>query len=107
MLLARECSSTGAGRMAASAFEVRPLSGSVGAELLGIDLSADLGHSVVAEIRQTWLKYGVIFFRDQDLPPSKFLAFAKRFGALVEYPFINGIPEIIPVIKLEHETRNF
>ena len=29
---------------------------------------------------------------------------------MVEYPFIKGIeglPEIIPVIKLEHETKNF
>ena len=52
----------------------------------------------------------MIFFRDQDLPPAKFLSFAKRFGEVVEYPFIKGIegfPEIIPVIKLEHETKNF
>src|SRR5262249_7192769 len=26
-----------------------------------------------------WLEHNVTFFRDQDLPPSKFLAFAKRF----------------------------
>jgi alpha-ketoglutarate-dependent taurine dioxygenase len=32
----------------------------------------------------------VVFFRDQDLPPAKFLAFAKRFGEVVEYPFIKG-----------------
>ena len=34
----------------------------------------------------------------------------SRFGKLVEYPFIKGIegfPEIIPVIKLEHEKSNF
>ncbi len=96
--------------MAASAFEVRPLSGSIGAEVLGIVLAGDLGHNIVADIRQTWLKHGVIFFRDQDLPPPEFFAFAKRFGAPVEYPFIKGIdrfPEIIPVIKLEHEKKNF
>jgi taurine dioxygenase len=96
--------------MTTNGFEVRPLSGSVGAEILGIDLAAEPGANVIGEIRQTWLKHGVIFFRDQDLPPAKFLSFAKRFGAVVEYPFIKGIegfPEIIPVIKLAHETKNF
>jgi taurine dioxygenase len=95
---------------AKNGFEVRPLSGSVGAEILGIDLSAGPGHNAIAAIRQTWLEHGVVFFRDQDLPPAKFLAFAKQFGDVVEYPFIKGIegfPEIIPVVKLEHETKNF
>jgi alpha-ketoglutarate-dependent taurine dioxygenase len=96
--------------MARNGFEVRPLSGSIGAEILGIDLDAELGHNVIVAIRQTWLDHGVIFFREQDLPPEKFLNFAKRFGEVVEYPFIKGIegfPEIIPVIKLEHEKHNF
>jgi taurine dioxygenase len=96
--------------MTGNGFEVRPLSGSIGAEILGIDLVAEPGENVIGEIRQVWLKHNVIFFRDQDLPPAKFLAFAKRFGDVVEYPFIKGIegfPEIIPVVKLEHETKNF
>ena len=96
--------------MGTNGFDVRPLSGSIGAEILGIDLATEPGHNVIAAIRQTWLAHGVIFFRDQDLPPAKFLGFAKRFGDVVEYPFIKGIegfPEIIPVVKLEHETKNF
>jgi alpha-ketoglutarate-dependent taurine dioxygenase len=96
--------------MARNGFGVRPLSGSIGAEILGIDLDAEPGHNVIAALRQTWLDHGVIFFREQDLPPEKFLNFAKRFGEAVEYPFIKGIegfPEIIPVIKLEHEKHNF
>ena len=96
--------------MAASSFEVRPISGSVGAEIRGIDLSEEPGHNVISAIRQAWLAHGVIFFREQDLPPAKFLAFAKRFGEVVEYPFIKGLedyPEIIPVVKLEHERHNF
>jgi hypothetical protein len=31
---------------------VRRLSGSIGAEILGIDLAAEPGHNVIAEIRQ-------------------------------------------------------
>ena len=96
--------------MVANSFEVRPISGSIGAVIQGIDLSEEPGHNVISAIRQAWLAHGVIFFREQDLPPAKFLAFAKRFGEVVEYPFIKGIegfPEIIPVVKLEHERQNF
>jgi len=96
--------------MAGNGFEVRRLSGAIGAEILGVDLSADPGHNTIAAIREVWLEHGVIFFRDQDLPPAKFLQFARHFGAPVEYPFVKGIEgfaEIIPVVKLEHETRNF
>ena len=52
----------------------------------------------------------MIFFREQHLAPEQFLGFARRFGEIVEYPFIKGIdgfPEITPVVKLEHERVNF
>jgi hypothetical protein len=42
--------------------------------------------------------------------PERFLAFARRFGEVVEYLFLKGfdrVPEIIPVVKLEHERVNF
>ncbi len=92
------------------ALDVRPLSGAIGAEIHGIDLSRDLDDATVAAIRQVWLQHQVIFFRDQDLPPAQFLGLARRFGTPVEYPFVKGIdgfPEVTPVIKLEHETMNF
>ena len=96
--------------MASNALDIRPVAGALGAEILGIDLGHDLGEESVAAIRAAWLKHLVIFFRDQTLPPERFLGVARRFGEAVEYPFIKGIegfPEITPVIKLEHETMNF
>jgi taurine dioxygenase len=90
--------------------DIRPAAGALGAEILGIDLSHDLGEESVAAIRAAWLKHLVIFFRDQTLAPERFLGVARRFGEAVEYPFIKGIegfPEITPVIKLEHEKMNF
>jgi taurine dioxygenase len=51
-----------------------------------------------------------VFFRDQHLDPPQFLAFARRIGEPVEYPFVKGIegfPEIIAVTKLPDETVNF
>jgi taurine dioxygenase len=96
--------------MAGRSFEVRRIAGAIGAEIHGVDLSQELDGDTVAAIRRVWLEHLVVFFRDQHLPPDRFLALARRFGEPVEYPFVKGIdgfPEIIPVVKLEHETVNF
>src|SRR4029453_8669362 len=90
--------------------EVRRIAGALGAEVHGVDLSAPLVADTAGEIRQALLEHLVIFFRDQDLTPAQFLAFARSIGTLVEYPFVKGIPdypEIIQVMKLEHERSNF
>ena len=89
---------------------VAPIAGALGAEIAGVDLAADLADETVAEIRRAWLQHLVVFFRDQRLGPREFLAFARRIGEPVEYPFVKGIegfPELIAVTKLPHETVNF
>jgi len=91
-------------------FQIRPLAGAMGAELLGVNLAADLPDTTIEAIRQAMLDHLAIFFRDQDLPSDRFIALARRLGTPVEYPFVKGIegyPEIIAVAKLEHETINF
>jgi taurine dioxygenase len=91
-------------------FSVQPIAGACGAMISGINLLEKISDEAIAEVRAAWLKHGVIFFRDQPLPPADFLAFANRFGEVVEYPFVKGIegfPLIIPVLKLEHERNNF
>ena len=89
---------------------IRPLAGAIGAEIAGIDLARELDADTVAAIREVWLDHLVIFFRDQELPPARLLAVARRFGKPIEYPFVKGIegfPEITPVVKLEDERVNF
>jgi taurine dioxygenase len=86
------------------------VAGALGAEISGVDLGADLADETVAEIRRAWLDHLVVFFRDQDLGPDAFMAFARRIGEPVPYPFVDGIegyPEIIAVAKLPQETVNF
>ena len=93
-----------------NSLEVEPISGALGAEIRGIDLGGALDGAAIAAIRRAWLENGVVFFRDQPLPEERFLAFARRFGEVIEYPFMKGLegfPEIIPVVKLEHERVNF
>jgi taurine dioxygenase len=93
-----------------TALDIRPIAGALGAEIHGIDLALELDSGTVAAIRRALLDHLVIFFRDQDLPPNRFLTFARHLGTPVEYPLVKGIegyPEIIRVAKLEHETVNF
>ena len=92
------------------ALAVHPVAGALGAEITGVDLSQELSGETLAAIRRAWLEHLVIFFRDQPLPPARFLAFARRFGEPIEYPFVKGLddfPEIIPVVKLANEKMNF
>jgi len=89
---------------------VAPVAGAIGAEIIGVDLAAAVDDETVAEIRRALLEHCVVFFREQFLAPEAFLAFARRIGEPVEYPFVQGIdgfPEIIAVTKLPHETVNF
>lgn len=88
---------------------VEPLAGSLGAVVTGVDL-ARVDDAAVAALRALWLEHLVLFFRDQDLDADAFLAFARRIGEPVRYPFVKGFdthPEIIEVAKLPHETVNF
>ena len=92
-----------------SRFEVRPTSGALGAELLGIDLSDSLDAESAADIRQTLNEHGVIFFRDQRLSPKQHIAFAERMGTININRFfktVPGYPQIAEVRKEPVHTTN-
>ena len=93
-----------------STLTVTPIAGALGAEISGVDLSADLNDEVVGEIRRAWLEHLVVFFRDQPIADDAFVAFARRIGDIGRYPFVTGLPghpEIIAVLKEPDETVNF
>src|SRR3984893_16634423 len=90
--------------------KVLPIAGALGAVIAGIDLSTDLSEETVSAIRRAGLEHLVVFFPDQNISSEQFLAFSRRFGRVIEYPLMKGLedyPEIIPVVKLEHERVNF
>jgi len=89
--------------------KVRPIAGALGAEIAEVDLRS-LSDDLVRRIRAAWLEHLVVFFREQSLTSEQYMAFARRMGRPIEYPFVKGIagfPEIIEVKKLEHEKVNF
>ena len=90
--------------------DVHPVSGALGAEITGVDISLPLDAEVVSEIRNALLSHLVIFFQNQIITPQQQLNFAEQFGIPMEYPQLKGLPEcplVTEVIKFEHETLNF
>ena len=78
-------------------FSVKKLSGCIGAELSGVDLTSDLDKSVLDEIEKLLLEHEVIFFRDQDISWQQHKEIAEHFGSLQSHPAYSspdGYPEI-------------
>jgi len=64
--------------------DVRPLGPTIGAEIRGVDCSADLDDETISAIRAIWLERLVVFFPEQELDDDSQIAFARRFGNLTE-----------------------
>lgn len=89
--------------------EVTPLSGALGARITGIEL-ADMDHAGFDEIHRALVDHLVLTFPDQKLEPGDQIAFARRFGKLMHYPFAKcmaGFPEITELISEPSDVFNF
>lgn len=91
---------------------VDPVSGALGAEVGGVDLTAaaTLDEATIGAIRAAWLEHHVLFFRDQDLTPEQLIAFGRRFGDLDTHPFVEGMdthPEVIEIVTEPDDRFNF
>ena len=89
--------------------EIRPISGALGAEILGVDLAAGVDEGTFDRIRATFREHGVIVIRDQHLTPEQHLAAARRFGKINVNRFftpVDGHPEIAEVRKEPDQKRN-
>jgi taurine dioxygenase len=65
---------------ASDKFQVRPLAPTVGAEIMGVDLSKPLSDEVFAKVLDTWHEKLVILLRDQHLTEDDQFRFGERFG---------------------------
>ena len=73
---------------------VEPLTASIGAELVGVNLArAAHDDGLFSEIRSLLLKHKVLFLRDQDISRADHVAFARRFGELEDHPVAGSHPE--------------
>ena len=69
----------------ASRLEATPLSGSLGAEIRGIDL-AQAGPADAEAVLALIAEHLVLFFPDQHLTPDQHIAFGRLFGKLEGHP---------------------
>ncbi len=70
----------------------------IGAEI--ICNLAKLSKVDLKKIKLALNKYGVIFFRNQNLTSSSYLKFAKNFGKLANYPRLKGLSKKYPQITV-------
>lgn len=87
-----------------------PISGALGADITGLDLSGDMSDMDFNAVQSALRRYGVIAIRDQALTPAEHLAFARRFGGIHYHPHVQGLPEqpeVIEILKTETDTANF
>lgn len=90
--------------------EVHPLAGSLGAEVLGADLTRAADNRMWSELHRAFLEFKVVAIRGQRLTPDDIMATGGRFGEPCHYPFVKGMdthPFIFEVVKEPAETKNF
>jgi len=89
--------------------EVAPVASALGAEIQGVDLREEMSDAATETIRDAFGRYGVIFFRDQQLTPEQHIAFARRGGEIETNRFfrpVDGHPEIAEVRKEPDQAKN-
>src|SRR3954465_6677690 len=87
----------------ARAIDVRPLSGCIGAEVVGVDL-AHVDDATWEAIHAEWLEHLVLFFPDQGLTADTQIAVGRRLGELEIHPFLPKLDDAHPeIIVLDSE----
>lgn len=83
---------------------ISPSTPALGAEIGGLDLDRPLSSAESDLLRAAWLKYKVIFFRDQDISHESHVRLGRLFGELEGHPVIpsvEGYPEILRIEGVE------
>ena len=89
--------------------EIKLLSGALGAEINGIDLT-DVSDENFKKINDLLLEHKVIFFRDQPITKEQQIALAEKFGPLETHAYVKGLdnyPEIVRIIKGKEEKNQW
>ena len=85
--------------------DVLPVTGALGAEIHGVDLSQPLDGAIIQEINEAWLEYLVLFFREQKLEVEEFKNFARCFGELENLPYLSKMGDDAELQVLKFGTN--
>lgn len=82
----------------------KPITGCIGAEIVGVDLTRPLSEDDVSLLRAALLKHLVLFFHDQDVSQDQHIAFARNFGELSIPPLATKYMERPEIAVLDQVT---
>ena len=86
-------------------FSIRPLSPRLGAEIVGVNLADGVDDALFDAIYQAFLRYQVLLFGTQALPPGRQVDFARRFGEVQVHVMnqyhADGYPELYRLSNLD------
>jgi taurine dioxygenase len=88
-------------------FALRPLSGSLGAEITGIDLSREIPNALAEELYRAFTRYHMLCIRDQRIGLDDYRRFARLFGPFSGNPIhvaLPDYPEFVRVVKQPGDT---
>jgi taurine dioxygenase len=99
-----------AATVAPQSFEIRPFSGAVGAEIIGLDLTRPINDQDFSRIHRAHLDHHVVVFRDQQITPQQQIDFSRRFGVLqihvLKQFLLANHPEILIVSNIVENGQN-
>ena len=85
--------------------EIRPLTPKLGAAITNVRLADGMSDELFRAIYQAFLRYQVLLFPPQDVPPGEQVAFARRFGEVqihvMNQYHADGYPELYRLSNLD------
>jgi len=85
--------------------EVRPLTPKLGVEISGVTLAEGVSPETFRAIYEAFLRYQVLLFPPQDLPPAQQVAFGRQFGEVqihvMSQYHADGFPELYRLSNLD------
>jgi len=90
-------------------FEVQSLTRNLGARIAGVNLAREVPEEDFRTLYQAFLRYQVLVFAPQDLPPGDQVAFARRFGEVQVHVMnqyhADGYPELYRLSNLDENGK--
>ena len=87
--------------------EVQPLTGVLGAHIVGVELREPLSADVWEEIGNAFADHQVVMFPDQKLSHEQHVAFGRGFGEVIRLPqlhSVEGHPDVQIIRRLATDT---
>ena len=91
-------------------FVITPVSGAIGADVSGIDVSGPLDQKIVTALNDAFLEHKVLAIRNQRLDAASLLTFSRLWGDVHFYPYMKGLPdqpEVFEIVTAPDAKRVF